>query len=49
MDNDMRCPECQRPICMRKLTLVGCNDKRVEEVIGESINGYYMVDYVCGS
>jgi hypothetical protein len=41
-----RCEGCIRPVCMRVLTLIGCNQKKVEDVCIESINEYHMVDYI---
>jgi len=43
-----RCPGCIRPVCQRVLTLNGCNEKKVEEITGESINPYRMHDLIMG-
>mgnify|MGYP003395559302 CR=1 FL=1 len=39
-----RCPGCIRPVCQRVLTLNGCNEKKVEEITGTSLNEYKMHD-----
>lgn len=39
-----RCPGCTRPVCQRVLTLMGCNNKRVEDITGVPLNPYSMHD-----
>lgn len=39
-----RCPGCIRPVCQRTLTLNGCNEKMIEEIIGIPLNEYKMHD-----
>jgi len=43
-----RCPGCIRPVCQRILTLKGCKEKMVEEITGESLNEYCMMDLFMG-
>lgn len=48
MTDGHRCEGCIRPICMKKLTLLGCNDHRIEEITGESLNPIMMHDLYMG-
>ncbi len=46
--HDKRCPGCMRPVCQRKLTLNGCKDKKMQDIIGEPLNPYQMHDLIMG-